>query len=613
MKKKNIKRKLPKYAPGTASTNSGNPNITGTVAGYLGNVITDLASSMNMTTGHEQDAERIRNSINYNTSVNSGNDYLNQLREANVMNTYQPAYIDRSGTGYDTAGAIGNVGGGAAAGAAAGSVIPGIGTAIGAAVGGLVGGIKSLFNRRKVRKRRAEVRAAEQAEAERRAEAERQADVNMLNVQNQMLRDQYEADNADNIQIANTYAKGGVVMQPNAIVDHNEVIRTPDGTIDTVTEGSSNVTDNVLASLPEGSQILSDKLKIPGTNKSFASEGRKLDNIIKKAEKNESNGSIAKTTAELNKKYANREYDKLLALQEGMKNTKKKSKLPKYVNGTDRIDYTFTVPDINYGLVEQDLIENPILDDTAKQRRRAIRRENLRNWANNNWSNIATGLATLAPVGYNIAKGLQDYDTVEPTNVKSAEFYNPLGASAIRTMRNRYYNINPELEQNRVQTAIGRNNIRKYNTNTGANVAADVALTAGRMRADTEAYARKNNIENQYKAETANTMLNVGNQIAEANRYARQFNEDAARYAYDINARAKAANEAMIGTGLSQLSNFIQNQQLMSNQRNRDMAGLAVWEKMAELGMGEQDIIDILNEYGSKRKISKRSNKKRKG
>lgn len=29
--------------------------------------------------------------------------------------------------------------------------------------------------------------------------------------------------------------------------------------------------------------------------------------------------------------------------------------------------------------------------------------------------------------------------------------------------------------------------------------------------------------------------------------------------------------------------------------------------------MGEQDIIDILNEYGSKRKISKRSNKKRKG
>lgn len=41
-------------------TNSGNPNITGTVAGYLGNVITDLASSMNMTTGHEQDAERIR-------------------------------------------------------------------------------------------------------------------------------------------------------------------------------------------------------------------------------------------------------------------------------------------------------------------------------------------------------------------------------------------------------------------------------------------------------------------------------------------------------------------------------------------------------------------------
>lgn len=133
------------------------------------------------------------------------------------------------------------------------------------------------------------------------------------------------------------------------------------------------------------------------------------------------------------------------------------------------------------------------------------------------------------------------------------------------------------------------------------------------MRADAEAYARKNNIENQYKAETANTMLNVGNQIAEANRYARQFNEDAARYAYDINARAKAANEAMIGTGLSQLSNFIQNQQLMSNQRNRDMAGLAVWEKMAELGMGEQDIIDILNEYGSKRKISKRSNKKRKG
>ena len=160
--------------------------IANTVSSGLG-MLGDMVSSMNtnVSTGHEQDADKIRNSINFQgqSVSNTNNQWASTFESANLMNTYQPAYIDRSGTNYSDYGSSGNLASGigstlssAASGAAAGSIVPGIGTAIGAGVGALVGGIKSIFNRKKIRKqvnqRRQEVAEAEAAEAERRAAAE---------------------------------------------------------------------------------------------------------------------------------------------------------------------------------------------------------------------------------------------------------------------------------------------------------------------------------------------------------------------------------------------------------------------------------------------------------
>lgn len=62
-----------------------------------------------------------------------------------------------------------------------------------------------------------------------------------------------------------TMANGGV-SSSLAYVDDGELIQTPDGSISKVPE-NNKPTDSNLVSLPEGSRVLSDKLKVPGRKK----------------------------------------------------------------------------------------------------------------------------------------------------------------------------------------------------------------------------------------------------------------------------------------------------------------------------------------------------------
>lgn len=71
-----------------------------------------------------------------------------------------------------------------------------------------------------------------------------------------------------------TMANGGM-SSSLAYVDDGELIQTPDGSISKVPE-NNNPTDSNLVSLPEGSRVLSDKLKVPGRKETFAQLGEKM-------------------------------------------------------------------------------------------------------------------------------------------------------------------------------------------------------------------------------------------------------------------------------------------------------------------------------------------------
>ena len=68
-----------------------------------------------------------------------------------------------------------------------------------------------------------------------------------------------------------------------AYVDDGEVIKTPNGNINYVPE-EGKPTDSNLVNIPGGSTILSDKIKVPGTNKTFAEMAK--SNMSKRISKN---------------------------------------------------------------------------------------------------------------------------------------------------------------------------------------------------------------------------------------------------------------------------------------------------------------------------------------
>ena len=127
-------------------------------------------------------------------------------------------------------------------------------------------------------------------------------------------------------------ANGGIIPNALAYVDDGELLRTPDGKIIDIPE-QGKPTDSNLVSVPEGTQVLSDKLKVPGTKETFAEVGKR---IMKKQKYG--NDKYAKNSEMLNNINNQMAYDNLLNLQEDMKDKKGiKEKVGKYSPGTRRI------------------------------------------------------------------------------------------------------------------------------------------------------------------------------------------------------------------------------------------------------------------------------------
>lgn len=163
---------------------------------------------------------------------------------------------------------------------------------------GIRGGAR---NRRKLR------RQAEQAQANARSN---QASLQMGSINEQEFYDDYDND----IQ---TMAQGGMTSSL-AYVDDGELLNTPQGVIAEVPE-EGKPTDSNLVDLPEGTRILSDKRKVPGSKETFAQMGKRL--MSKK--KTNRTDKYAENAAMLNEINDQAIYNKLFAIQESTKVNRK--------------------------------------------------------------------------------------------------------------------------------------------------------------------------------------------------------------------------------------------------------------------------------------------------
>lgn len=464
------------------------------------------------------------------------------------------------------------------------------------------------------------------------------------------LQNEYAEDNAG--ADINSFAQGGNIPSSLAYVDDGELISTPDGFVSKVPEEGKPVDQN-LVSLPEGSRVLSNTLKVPGTKKTFAQLGEEM--MTKK--KSKFNDIYAQNAAKLNEMNNKMIHDMLFEQQEALKAKKGIGK--EYKNLTEEFQtggekknsdyfydtnkggaYTFqynnpmyseifmapvmperrgvnrrhiprpgvvtqpttpalveplspvddTVPSVKPtvgttrtvpaapSLVEPlDLVDDTVPEIQPTAITRATITPKITNNQNNNdenrpgvdWLGVASGLAGLAPIMSNLF-------TSDPERVRAN--YNPYTRAISNAMSRRRFDINPYIQDITRDRAISDYNASQSNTNTGANMAYRLQSAIARNNAIANIRSMQNNADNQYRAEYANMMNNLGQQFVQAN-----------NIADEANAQNRATARNIRRSGLSQLSQWFQNRELMRNQRDRDDAMLALYAPFLETGYTTED------------------------
>ena len=395
-----------------------------------------------------------------------------------------------------------------------------------------------------------------------------------------------------------TMANGGM-SSSLAYVDDGELIQTPDGSISKVPE-NNKPTDSNLVSLPEGSRVLSDKLKVPGRKETFAQLGEKM--MAKK--KSKYNDRFAENAAKLNEMNNNMIHDQLFAMQESVKQSKGIKPKTKQIQAAalgdeikpvigDRIVASTTTPtsvsstsvkrhrttpSTSTGLIDEgkpelpsvesvydtdyDTIESPSAtpNDISYRETRADRRNKLFDKV----GSALSGIASLTPIMSNLFTG-------RPETVDAV--YNPYATSISNTMRRRRYDISPAIEDLNRNRATSNYNAGQINTSTGANLAYRLQSAVNTDRAIASLRSQESNVNNQYLGDYANTMNSLGQQWV-----------NATNMANEANAQNRATARNIRRAGLSQLSQWAQNRELMRNQEARDNAMLAMYAPFLQSG-----------------------------
>lgn len=521
-------------------------------------------------------------------------------------------------------------------------------------------GLRGAFRNKKLRRRRAAIRLNAFQNREAVAGTERLA--------NEFNEDNTEFD-------TDVFEYGGNVPSSLAYVDDGELIQTPDGTVSKVPE-QGQPTDSNLVNLPEGSRILSNTLKVPGTNKTFAELGDKVM-TRKKSKGKDIYAQNADMLNEMNNKLM---HDKLFAMQESIKAKKgiknKTKELKSFARGGDNtpagynaagfmIDPRFageismgvsaptprvrdtwgmkgdvTAPWDNYGRVSE-IDAGNLPEVTINATRKASPKVTTTNYTSRvipktakvtapeiipnldtidesfdidatpedirtrtitgatvqpvitapqeepvileGLSSLISGAASLAPIMSNLF-------TSSPEAVPAN--YNPYATAITNTMGRRRYNIDPLLRDIETNRNVANYAASQQRTNTGQDMAFRLQNAIATNKAIAAARAAESNANNQYRAEYANTMNNLGQQWVQAT-----------NLASELNARNRAAARNIRRTGLSQLSQWAQNRELMSNQRSRDNAMLKLYDPFLQAGFTSADMSQFkkwLNKGGNR-------------
>lgn len=479
-------------------------------------------------------------------------------------------------------------------------------------------GLRGAFRNKKLRRRRAAIRLNAFQNREAVAGTERLA--------NEFNEDNTEFD-------TDVFEYGGKVPSSLAYVDDGELIQTPDGSVSKVPE-QGQPTDSNLVNLPEGSRILSNTLKVPGTNKTFAELGDKVM-TRKKSKGKDIYAQNANMLNEMNNKLM---HDKLFAMQESIKAKKgiknKTKELESFARGGDNtpagynaagfmIDPRFAgeismgvsapTPEVNAGTL-------PEVTITAPKRTKFSSSQTISKKATPRVAKsvvapeIMSDLSTIDEIVPEVSATPQDIRTrsimptigTNPTTVNTPEVnspnwvdaisdfatlapimsnlftgnpesvqanYNPYASAIANTMGRRRYNINPllrDIEQNR---DVANYSASQQMTNTGHNMAFRLQNAIQANKAKAAARATESNVNNQYKGEYANAMNDLGKQWV-----------NATNLASDLNAQNRASARNIRRAGLSQLSQFAQNKSLMRNQSKRDKAMLELYKPFLQAG-----------------------------
>lgn len=413
-------------------------------------------------------------------------------------------------------------------------------------------GLRGAFRNKKLRRRRAAIRLNAFQNREAVAGTERLA--------NEFNEDNTEFD-------TDVFEYGGKVPSSLAYVDDGELIQTPDGTVSKVPE-QGQPTDSNLVNLPEGSRILSNTLKVPGTNKTFAELGDKVM-TRKKSKGKDIYAQNADMLNEMNNKLM---HDKLFAMQENIKAKKgiknKTKELESFARGGDNTPAGYNAA----GFMMDPRTVQPVI--TAPQEE-PVRLEGL--------SNLISGAASLAPIMSNLFTSSSE---AVPAN------YNPYATAITNTMGRRRYNIDPLLRDIETNRNVVNYAASQQRTNTGQDMAFRLQNAIATNKAIAAARAAESNTNNQYKAEYANAMNNLGQQWVQAT-----------NLASELNARNRATARNIRRTGLGQLSQWAQNRELMSNQRSRDNAMLKLYDPFLQAGFTSADMSQFkkwLNKGGNR-------------
>lgn len=540
-----------------------------------------------------------------------------------------------------------NVMKGAATGAAAGSVFGPVGTAVGAVVGAIPG---IVGNKSSVAKNGYYADPDIQygtgiLGSKTRGAAKREYDERMREVAgnrvsavtgayNQALwNNEFDAENQ-------LFAATGGNISDLAWVDDGEVLMTPDMSVYNVPE-KNQPEDSNLVNIPEGTRILSDKLKVPGTKETFASMAKKLQ-----SKKGKYNDKYAQGSAEANAINDKIIFDTLFNMQESMKNGKKEYKkgLQEFQEG-GLLELLKTAPyNIPFGmlnpLTQEYVIENlqpyPKTDyydmmfwhkvDTASDYRHIPITQRVTNIINDNDRRFAAGLPPIEDVEQsttvstptrimqtddtkqelpnlskrrftigtpnfsNLATNLASlYGPVSDLGVTPEVFnpvFNPYEGAVVDLMGRRRYDIQPTINALRRANASANYAASQLNTNTGANLAFRLQNALRTNSAINESYANAELQNNQYAADYANTLNQIG-----ANR-AQVVDTNNMR-----NAQNRATARNIVRNARNAIGQWAQVQQQMRNQRNFDSAMMDLYKPFLESGFRTEDYNKLIRQY----------------